>query len=325
MKNIIIGIDVSQKTLDVCLKENGSLFYFSIENNKKAIQKFFSSFSKDNLIIAIENTGRYNWELLTVLESFNFKIYVLSPLHLKRSIGLTRGKNDTVDALRICSFIEKNQQECKLWQPGKASIKKIKIFLTERASRMKLKKQLKAQKHGYKLMKDLGLDKKLSMLNAKLIKDIDNQIKIIEKEIELIISADPELKQQRDLIASVPGVGKVLAWLLITKTEGFTSITDPRKMACYSGVVPFDFQSGTSIRRKPRVSKLADKTLKTTLHMAALSAVRRKNDLEVYYRRKVAEGKNKMTVINAVRNKIIHRVFAVIKNQTYYKKDLVIS
>lgn len=325
MKNIIVGIDVSQKTLDLCVKEDGILSYFNIENNKKTIKAFFSSLSKDSLVVAMENTGRYNWELLAVLESFNCKVYVLSPLHLKRSIGLARGKNDVVDALRICNFIEKNQQECKPWQPGKISIKKIKVLLTERASRMKLKKQLKAQKHDYKLMKDLGLDKKLLMLNKKLIKDIDNQIKAIEKEIELIISTDQELKMQRDLMVSVPGVGKVLSWLLITKTEGFTSITDPRKMACYSGVVPFDFQSGTSIRRRPKVSKLADKNIKTILHMAALSAVRRENDLGVYYLRKVAEGKNKMSVINAVRNKIIHRVFAVIKNQTFYKKDLVIS
>ncbi|RDI03323.1 IS110 family transposase [Flavobacterium sp. AG291] len=325
MKNIIVGIDISQKTLDLCIKEKEEFNHFTIDNNKKAIGAFFKHLPENNVVVAMENTGRYNWELLNVLESFNFQIYLLSPLHLKRSIGLSRGKNDIVDAFRICCFIEKNMEECKQWIPCKKSIKKIKILLTERASRSKLKRQLKAQKHDYRLMKDIGLDKKLINLNEKLIKNVEAQIKAIEKEIELIIVSDSELNQQKSFITSVPGVGKVLAWMLISKTEGFTSITDPRKMACYSGVVPFDYQSGTSIKRKPRVSNLADKTIKTTLHMAALSAVRRENDLGAYYLRKTAEGKNKMSVINAVRNKIIHRVFAVIKNQTFYQKDLVIS
>lgn len=127
------------------------------------------------------------------------------------------------------------------------------------------------------------------------------------------------------MIKSVPGVGKVLAWVFLSKTDGFTSITNPRKMACYSGVVPFDFQSGTSIKKRPGVSMLADKTIKSTLHLGAMSAIRHSNDLQTYYQRKVEEGKNKMSVLNAVRNKIIHRVFAVIKNQRPYQKDLVLS
>ncbi|UUF15402.1 MULTISPECIES: IS110 family transposase [Flavobacterium] len=197
--------------------------------------------------------------------------------------------------------------------------------MTERALRIKIKKQLMVQQHDYKLMKGIGLDKELKSLNVKLIKNIEGQIKVIENDIEEVIHNDENLSCQQKLIKSVPGVGQVLSWTLISKTEGFTVITDPRKMACYSGVVPFDFQSGTSLKRRPGVSMLADKNLKTILHLAAMSAVRLDNDLRKYYIRKVDEGKNKMSVLNAVRNKIIHRVFAVIKNQTFYEKDLVLS
>lgn len=324
MKNIIIGIDISSKTLDICIKEE-SLNYFSIENNVKAINRFFKKYSNENVIIAMENTGRYNWNLFEALEKFNFKVYVISALHIKKSIGLVRGKNDKIDALRICNFIEKNHKETREWEPSSSSIKKIKILLTERALRIKIKKQLMVQQHDYKLMKGIGLDKELKSLNIKLIKNIEAQIKIIENNVEDIIRNDESLFQQQKLIRSVPGVGQVLSWTLLSKTEGFTTITDPRKMACYSGVVPFDFQSGTSLKRRPGVSMLADKNLKTILHMAAMSAIRLDNDLRKYYIRKVEEGKNKMSVLNAVRNKIIHRVFAVIKNQIPYQKDLVLS
>jgi transposase len=324
MKNIIIGIDISSKTLDICIKEDG-LNYFCIENKTQVIKRFFKKYIPENVILAMENTGRYNWNLFEALETFNFKVYVISPLHLKKSVGLTRGKNDKIDSLRICNFIEKNYQETIQWKACPNSIKKIKILLTERASRIKIKKQLTVQQYDYKLMKSISLDKQLSNLNTKLIKDIETQIKIIEDNIESIISNDEKLNHQQKLIKSVPGVGKVLSWTLLSKTEGFITITDPRKMACYSGVVPFDFQSGTSLKRRPGLSMLADKGLKTILHLAAMSAIRSENDLRTYYIRKVAEGKNKMSVLNAVRNKIIHRVFAVIKNQIPYQKDLVLS
>jgi len=325
MKNIIIGIDISKKTLDICIKENQLVKHLNIENKVPAIKRFLKAYTKENVLIAMENTGRYNWTLFEVLEPFKFRVYVISPLHLKKSIGITRGKNDKIDALRICNFIEKNHEETPQWSPSPQAIKQIKVLLTERALRIKMKKQLTGYQHDYKLMKSIKLDKHLLKLNEQLIKSIDAQIKGIEDNIEQIISDDQKLKQQYQLIKSVPGVGKVLAWVFLSKTDGFTSITNPRKMACYSGVVPFDFQSGTSIKKRPGVSMLADKTIKSTLHLGAMSAIRHSNDLQTYYQRKVEEGKNKMSVLNAVRNKIIHRVFAVIKNQRPYQKDLVLS
>jgi len=325
MKNIIIGIDISSKTLDVCIKEGEAINYLTIENNAKAIKHFLKTYTQQNVVIAMENTGRYNWTLLEVLEPLAYKVYVISPLHLKKSMGIARGKNDKVDAFRICSFIEKNQEETPQWKPSTKSIKKIKILITERAFRIKMKRQLSNQQQDYKLMKGIGIDKALLKLNVQLIKKLEDQVKTIEASIEKIISEDHELKQQHNLAMSVPGVGKVLSWMFLSKTEGFSTITSPRKMACYSGVVPFDFQSGTSIRKRPGVSMLADKTIKSVLHLGAMSAIRLDNDLRTYYLRKVEEGKNKMSVLNAIRNKIIHRVFAVIKNQIPYKKDLVLS
>ena len=209
------------------------------------------------------------------------------------------------------------------------SIQRLKVLLTERNQRIKMKRQLLRQQCDYSKMKKMGLDKKLFRLNAQLVKEIDRQIKVLEEQIEQLIEADKELQQQAAFMRSVPGVGKVLCWTMLAKTNGFTILQDPRKMACYSGVVPFDYQSGTSIRGKQRVSVFADKSLKSLLHLAAMSAIRLDNDLRTYYQRKVAEGKNKMSVLNAIRNKIIHRIYAVIKNQTAYSKycpdSLVVS
>jgi len=321
----IIGIDISCKTLDLCIRVNGTTNYTVIKNDVKSIHKYFKQYNVSELVVAMENTGRYNWNLFQIMEQLNIRAYVISPLHLKKSIGLVRGKNDKIDALRICSFIEKNMQDIPQWKPSAKEITKLKILITERNSRIKIKRKLVTQQQDYKLMKGFEIDKKLIDLNKKLIKSIEGQIKEIEIQIEDTINMNTELSKQAELIKSVPGVGKVLSWLLISKTDGFTTINCPRKLACYSGVVPFENQSGTSIYRKPRVSIFADKNMKSTLHLAAMSAIQNNEELKKYYKRKVEEGKNKMLVINAVRNKIIHRVFAVIKRQKPYEINLVLS
>lgn len=325
MKKVIIGIDISSKTLDICLKQGEQVSYSTIDNELKSIRRFLKKYARDEVVVAMENTGRYNWKLFEVLPGFDFQVYVISPLHLKKSTGLVRGKNDKVDAQRICLFIEKNSSEMRQWKPSCVAIRRMKVLITERSSRVKMKKQLLNQQRDYKLMKELSLDKELLKLNRKMVQAIDQQIRTIEAEIEKTIELDEQLKGQSRLVRSVPGVGKVVSWMILAKTEGFNLIDDPRKMACYCGVVPFEFQSGTSIRNRPRVSMYADRSMKSVLHLAAMSAIRLNNDLRTYYVRKVGQGKNKMSVLNAVRNKIIHRIFAVIKNQTMYKNDLVLS
>jgi transposase len=326
MQNLsIVGIDISSATLDICVSTGSKQTSIVIANEARAIRKFFSSF-KESLLVGMENTGRYNWSLYEVLKDLpQHRTFVIPPLHLKKSLGLIRGKNDKVDAIRIADFVRKNHSELTEWKPAPLAIQKLKVLITERNSLVKDKARLLRQQCDYGQMKHLGIAKELKALNGERLKVIRKQIKQIEASIESVIKQDEEVKRQADLIRSVPGVGKVLCWTMLAKTENFQQIKEPRKMACYSGVVPFDHQSGTSIRGRSRVSVFADKALKTILHLAAMSAIRLKNDLRDYYLRKVAEGKNKMSVLNAVRNKIIHRIFAVVKNQTTYKSNLLLS
>jgi len=323
-KQTIIGIDVSAATLDICINGNQQKSVV-IKNEQAAIRKFFNSYQKECLIIGMENTGRYNWALYEVLKDLNHRVYVISPLHLKKSMGLVRGKNDRIDAIRIAAFTSKNYTEIPEWKPSSPTVQKLKILLTERNARVKTRRQLFKQQHDYAKMKHLGLDRSLQKLNLQQLNLIDKQLAHIENEIEMLIKTDEQMNQQAKLIRSVPGAGKVLTWMMLAKTEGFTTITEPRKMACYSGVVPFSNQSGTSLKGRERVSSFADKAIKAVLHLAAMSAIRLKNELREYYLRKVAEGKNKMSALNAVRNKIVHRIFAVVKNQIPYKPNLLLS
>ncbi|MCX2680033.1 IS110 family transposase [Galbibacter sp. EGI 63066] len=327
MKSIYVGVDISKGSLDFCVRSSGSETFHKIGNETKSIRKLLKAISKSDpqAFIAMENTGHYNFNLYQALEGFGFKAYVIDPKHIKRSIGLVRGKNDKVDAKRIAVFIERNHHDLDCWQPISKTVKSLKILLAQRRFKVKQRKALKQQIADLKAVAFNKSTQKLIKINLKNIKEINKHVTEIEALIREEVNSDPKLKKDIVRIKSIPGVGDITAWTIAIKTEGFQRLMNPRKLACFSGVAPFEQQSGSSLKTRPRVSKMADLQLKSTLQMAAMRAVRMKNDLQNYYLRKVEEGKNKMSVLNAVRNKIIHIAMALIKNKTYYQNRLVLS
>ena len=133
-----------------------------------------------------------------------------------------------------------------------------------------------------------------------------------------IFAENVELNNQRKLITSIPGIGKNTALYLILSSNQFKNFSEWRKMACYAGIVPFDYSSGTSIRGKKKVNHYADKKLKSLLYMCALSSITHNKELKQYYHKKKQEGKHNMLIINNVKSKLLARVFAVInRNEPY--------
>lgn len=328
---LFIGIDISKLSLDVSVIDpKEKLKHYSIKNTPKAFQSLLNKVHKgEQMFIGMENTGRYNWPVYEALETINANVYVISPLHLHKSLGLVRGKNDKVDSSRIAQFVKTQYTNLKEWKVPIRQITQLGVLLSERNNRIKKIKEIKSRSCEYNLFKKYGLEKMLTDDACELIELYNKQIKCYEKQIEEIINQDKGLHKKVELMKSIPGVGKILCWTLLSKSNIFNLFEDPRKLACYAGVVPFDYQSGTSIKSRQRISVFADKKLKTVLHMAALRAIRLDGELKEYYKRKVDEGKNKMLVINAVRNKLVHRICAVInKMEPYdknYNKNLVLS
>lgn len=324
-----IGVDVSKATLDVCLLESGVSTSVSIKNSVQDVRKYFREFFKDSpkgkVYLCLENTGLYNWTLYKAVESYPVELYVVSPLHLKRSQGLTRGKTDKIDAERIAGFIQRHHHELKPYKVPSLVQRKMSVLMAQRKRLIKMKATLDKSLNELKSVSDKKFYKEVESSNKRILKPLNSEIKKLEKVIQSEVQKSSELNNTYQLVTSVPGVGPILAWNLIVKTQNFTRLTDPRKLGCYAGVVPFQFQSGTSIRKRPAVSHLADKSLKSILHMAAIRAIRLDGELQDYYNRKVEEGKAKMSVINAVRNKILSRVCAVVRNQEPYKNTLILS
>lgn len=218
----------------------------------------------------------------------------------------------------------------RLWQPPRPVMKKLAELTRLRQRLQGMISQLRVPLAEQKHFGDKGLTAQLGQHCSGSLKALINDLKGVEKAIKQLIADDSILKSLFDLVTSIPGVGQVVATELILASDEFKAIDDPKKLACHAGVAPFEHSSGSSVRGKTRVNHHARKTLKTLLHMAAMSALQVKGELQTYYQRKVAEGKNKMlpgrrAVINALRNKLIHRIYAVVKRGKKYDKTYTVG
>jgi transposase len=323
-----IGIDVSKNTLDWAVYADQRIAWQTqSENSSMAIRAVIKQiqalpgFSRSTCIVCMEHTGLYNAHALEVLFEAQFPIWLEASLHIKQAGGLQRGKSDSVDAQRIAEYAYRFRDRLRLWQPPRPVIRKLAELTRLRQRLQGMISQLKVPLTEQKRFGDKSLTAQLGQHCISSLKALVNDLKGVEKAIKQLITDDPTLKSLFDLVTSIPGVGQVVATELILASNEFKAIDDPKKLACHAGVAPFEHSSGSSVRGKTRVNHQARKSLKTLLHLAAMSALQVKGELQDYYQRKLKEGKNKMLVINALRNKLIHRVYAVVKRGKKYNKN----
>ena len=158
----------------------------------------------------------------------------------------------------------------------------------------------------------------LAGVNHEVLQQLKAALKKIDDQIRKTIMQNNDFKHSYNLLNSIPGIGiQTITYLLIV-TRNFTLFNHPKKLACYCGVAPFPYQSGTSIKGKNKVHHFANKKLKSLLQMCAMNAKRYDFEIGHYFHKKIEEGKNKMLVYNNIRNKLLKRVFAVIKRQQPY-------
>ena len=317
-----IGIDMSKLTFDVRIHSNQ--FYEQFENNKEGFAKLLktvnkhSLYSKENILFVFEHTGLYSHQLSVYLTERKVHFSLIPGLEIKRSLGIARGKDDKVDATKIALYAYRLRDEIKPTTLPSEQIQALKSLLS-------LRERIVKQRAGYKAsLKEqkrvLSNIKNQVLLNTqeKTIKYLSKQIKTVEIEMQKIIESDEQLNEQFKLIISIKGIGPQTALFVIAYTHGFTRFKTWRKFASYCGIAPFPNSSGTSIRGRTKVSNLANKKIKSLFDLCAKSAIQYSPEMKIYYTRRLEEGKNKMSTINIIRNKLLSRIFAVVERQTPY-------
>ena len=319
----IIGADLSKKSIDlVChLLKSHVQIQNTVTGFKELIQWMRQQkINPSKTMIVMEHTGLYSYCFEHFLHEHQIPFCKVNALAIKRSMGVVRGKTDKLDAVRIAAYGYEKKDKLAVDVPTSDALRRLQML---HSTRERLVKQRASLTCAIKEYRHIGITEKDLIMQTQLqvIKSFDRQIEKLMTEIEIIINEQQPLKQSFYLLQSIKGVGKILALTAIIKTSNFARFANARKFACYCGTAPFEHSSGTSIRKKSRVSHLADKQMKTLLDLSAKTAIQYDKELREYYLKRTEGGKSKMSTINVVRNKILYRMFAVIKRQTPFLEN----
>lgn len=321
-----IGIDVSKKTIDVHIhgKNKHKVFKNCPKDIKKMIKWVFKTTDRteDETMFVFEHTGLYSLELAAVFSKQGIKYAEVSGLEIKRSLGLARGKNDKADAAKIALYGHRLRDELEPSQMPSEAIQSLKKLLSLRGRLVKQRAGFKTSLKEEKRVLKYKDNKLLLDTQEQMIGLLSNKIEKVEKEMHGIIKANQGLKQTYKLITSIKGVGEQTALHMIVYTQDFTRFESWRKFASYCGTAPFPNSSGTSIRGKTKVSHLANKKIKSLLDQCSKTALQHNPEIRQYYNRRLDQGKNKMSTINVIRNKLLGRIFAVVERGTPYVDTL---
>lgn len=327
IQRCFIGVDISKEKVDVAGLDSDYkvLFEKKISNSEVKIRTFLLGalrklkLSNQEILVCCEQTGIYNRHLERVCVELGITLWVESAFKIKKAASSLRGKSDKMDAMRIADYARRYSDKQRNYEEPSPDHQKLKTLLNARdtitGEITRLTQQINESRDFDQIKHKL-----LKACFDKPVKALKKQLAEIEKEINLLVDACPEMQQNAKLLSSIPGIGRQNALAFIVYTQNFKNFSNAKHLACYAGVAPFPNESGTIIKRA-RVSKLANLKLKSLLHMAAMSCIRAKGELKEYYIRKVKEGKNKMVVLNNIRNKLIERMFAVIKRQSAYVEN----
>ena len=338
MLKFTIGADISKNKINFALRFlNDYVLEKEVENTTSALNKFIKevqslvkSIAKEKkseyiLEFIMEHTGIYGNLLIECLAGHKLTMYVIAGLEIKNSTGISRGKNDKIDAKRIADYGIRFADKLKPYTLCDQTLTELKGLNTLRTQMVRIKAQLTQANDDIKKFQSKELQKKSDKLKKPVVNELDQAIEKIEAQMLELIKSDESIYENYKIAQSVPGVGKIVAVAFICATNNFTKFESAKALGSYCGVVPFGKESG-KYKGKNKVSPIANKALKTLLHLGAVASIGGNSPFAVYYKRKVMEDKkNKMLALNNVRNKIVKTMFACIKNKTKYKADYTFS
>lgn len=325
-----VGVDVSKGTLDVALYrgevdwKGGHIKVFNNKTGYKELMRWLRSkgVKRQRLQICMEYTGLYAYDFRLWLENEGIVYYMIDPSRMHHfepplSIkGIRQTKTDKADSFRIaifCSLFHDSMEPSHLPSPA---FFKLKRLLAERLQYVKQATMYKQQRRDVSLYDTVSA----RIRKEEELDSLNRRIRQTESDIRAIIVSDAAIKRNYDLLISIIGIGLVVAVTTIVLTENFTAFTDPRKYASYIAIAPFPHESGTSVRGATRVSKKGFKQAKADLSISILPAISLDSEIRSYWLRKKAEGKHTGVIMNAIKFKLVLRMFAVVRRGTPYVK-----
>lgn len=322
-----IGIDLGKESFDATIltKEEDLISHSQFENTPQGVAeliKWVKSFKikLTSSLFCVENMGSYVSHLSLYCSQNSINLSLACPLMIKKSMGITRGKNDKIDSYRIALFSFYYHRKLMLYTLPDKTVANLRAWIILREQAVKQKVALSKILDGFEFEKKItGTTEQIAYIKKQITK-MEVEIAKIEDKMTATIKSNETVNKNYELLTSIVGIGLIVASVLLCSTANFTKFDTHRQFACYCGVAPFEHTSGISVKGRTKISSIGSRQLKAYISRSAISAVRWDVQLKAYYKRKIEQGKHKASVINAVKCKIIARCFAVIDRGTPYVK-----
>lgn len=331
----VLGVDISKDWFHVCLmdKQFGIICEQQVVNRTDDIMVFISELLEEHRIAEIssvfmcmEHTGLYIQNLIRSWMSKGGRLAVIPANKITERLAGAQGwvgKTDFLDARRIAEYGLRFSDKLECYKLKSHTVELLQRLQRQRVRLLTALNMLKVPVAESENFDSARIVDQIQQNQAGSVEALEEDLSKIDKLLKSTIEADPYLNRIFDQITSVAGVGPITATEIIVATEGFTKFSpdQPKKFSRYSGVIPIEHNSGKSIRKRPSNTKKANNNVKSLLTMGAMSLTKTKGELGQYYQRKRLEGKHHLSVINAMRNKLILRIFAVVRNDSMYIPD----
>ena len=304
------GIDISHLVFDVTDSDGN---YHQFKNNGLGFKKFAKLLNIDSHCV-MEATGYYHYQLAYYLLENSVKVSVENPLAVKRFIQmkLSKIKTDKSDSKLICEYAQ--QVQLKLWQGNSKGQVECLQMIRLLSIYTKQSTMLKNKLHGEAV---LGNPSKVVVVSLKRsLRQVKKELEILE--VKLLILVKQVHQDVLTRIKSIPGIGNKTAVMLVVLTDGFDRFTSASELCSYAGLTPVIRQSGSSVKGRPRISKIGNQKLRNLLFMCSFNACKYNKACRDLYERIVAKGKSKKLALIAVCNKLLKQAFAIAKSGLIY-------
>jgi len=304
-----LGIDVAKAKLDCVLRQPDGKFKHKVFDNSpkgfQALREWIDKFEVPSLHVCMEATGVY-WEAVAEdLVNQGYVVSVVNPLQIKAfgASRLVRTKTDKVDAKLIAEFCKENQPEA--WKAPSLTEQALRAMVLRLDALQEMRNQ-----EGNRL--DVARDVVRDEIAAH-VSWLDNEIKNLTRKIRDHIDDDPDLRNKKALLESIPGVGEGTVALLLAFSLDSTRFANARQVTAYAGLDPRQHESGSSVRGKAQISRFGHAIIRKRLYMPAMCTLYRTDWGKRYLQRLTTAGKLPMVIIVAMMRKILHVAFGVLK------------
>lgn len=317
----IIGIDISKQDFVVAILTHNKPLIKKFSNKEKEFHKFIKYLKIlkiDHAKICMEATGKYGEKLANFLYRLGYKISVVNPSCIKAfaNTNLSRNKTDSADALLIANYASKCDP--KLFVPKKPLLKKIqeihrciqdlKAQLTQTTNRLE--------------NADL-LPKAVSSTWQDMASSIKAKIEELQSYVIEIIKSDKDIKQDYENLQTIPGIASISAIAIIAEVPTIDALPNARALAAYAGLNPKHKVSGSSVKGKTRISKIGCANLRKILYFPAIVSSSVNYNFQKFKQKMKNKGKHNMIIIIALMRKMLHIIFAILKNKSTFSYELV--